>query len=116
VNFTLIDPEAVEPILDVTIPGPFEAGLHPFQLSAHGAQLKTGRSYQWFLAVVPKPDRRSADILVRGSVERVALEPDMRASDAVGLAKSGIWYDAFDAAAGEQRGALLEQVGLDDWL
>jgi hypothetical protein len=112
VNFTLIDPDGYAPILDVTIPGPFEAGVHPFHLAAHGAQLKTGHSYHWFVAVVPNPDRRSADIVARGAVERVEL-PGTATSDAVALAKAGIWYDAFDAAAGEQRSALLEQVGLE---
>ena len=113
VNFTLIEPDAIDPILDVTIEGPFEAGVQEIDLTAHDASLETGRSYLWFVAVVPDPDRRSADIVARGAVERVLPQPDVEADDAVALAKAGIWYDALAATAGPQRTALLAQVGIE---
>lgn len=113
VNFTLIEPNAVDPILDVTLEGPFEAGVQEINLAAHGATLETDRSYLWFVAVVPDPDRRSADIVARGAVERVVPEPDVKADDALALAKAGFWYDALAATAGPQRTALLAQVGIE---
>jgi len=129
VNFTLVDPQAVEPLLDVTIPGPFQAGFHRIELAAHGARLEAGKRYQWFVAVVPDPNRRSADVVARGSVERV-VEPAPLAAQIAGaspekraavLAKAGIWYDALEAIdrqmpdrrAVAQRDALLAQVGIE---
>jgi hypothetical protein len=133
VNFTLIDPTAIDPLVDVTlISGPFEAGVHAVDLSAHGATLAPGKQYHWFVAVVPDPERRSADIIARGAVERIeadsALQSELDAAEAGeranALAKGGIWYDALqalqtdieshpaEAAPRARRAALLEQAGL----
>ena len=129
VNFTLVDPDAVEPVLDLALPGPFEAGVHRIDLAAHGAKLALGKSYLWFVAVVRDPSRRSADVVARGAVQRVAqaaplaaqiagAAPDERAAV---LAGAGLWYDALDTIqrrlpeelAREQQKALLAQVGIE---
>ncbi len=132
VNFTLSEPEAVDPILDLMLAGPFRAGMQRVDLQAHGARLAVGKRFQWFVAVVPDPERRSADIVARGAIQRVA-EPELESQlekaepkETAGLlARAGIWYDALDvlsdrieespanAAVEAQRSALLEQVGLD---
>jgi len=133
VNFTLIDPAAIDPLVDVTLlSGPFEPGVHAVDLSSHGAKLEPGKQYHWFVALVPNPERRSADIIARGSIERIEPDPALQTAldgatnggRADALAQGGIWYDALDALQNEvesnpadaaprvRRAALLEQVGL----
>jgi hypothetical protein len=88
--------------------------------------------YQWFVALVRDPGRRSKDSVAGGGIERVAPSPELEARLASAddrdsyriLAQSGIWYDAVDrlsrqietdevASLREERAALLSQVGLD---
>ena len=38
VNFSLLDPDRIEPMVDVMIPGPFQAGFHVLSLADHEAQ------------------------------------------------------------------------------
>ena len=131
VNFTLIDPEAIEPIVDAMISGPFDAGYHMLSLADYEAQLEPGRHYEWFVAVVPDPENRASDTVARGAISRIAdpalasevanAEPE---AVALLLAQSGIWYEAIDALSRRvqqspedpeprmQRTAMLEQVGL----
>jgi hypothetical protein len=124
VNLTLVDPEAIDPILDVTLPGPFTAGVQVTALAEHGVELAIDERYEWFVAVVQDPGRRSADIIARGSVRRVA-DPELEgrvagagpAQAARVLAEEGIWYETLDAVSREaspaDRSALLSQVGLE---
>ena len=127
-NFTLIDPEESEPILDLTLEGPFAAGFQRVDLSDHEVRLEEGRAYQWFVAVVADPERRFGDPVARGSVRRVPSAPPLAAQIAAArpeekaavLAAAGIWYDALanvadrmpDRLAETQRDALLAQVGI----
>jgi len=106
VAFTLIDPDAVDPIVEVTVDGPHRAGVHAFDLAEHGVALKNGRRYEWYVAIVPDEDERSADTVARAAIERVA-EPELAvrvgqarsAAEAVQiLAAAGMWYDALDRA------------------
>lgn len=131
VNFTLIDPDAIDPMIDAMIAGPFEAGFQRLSLADYEAQLELGRRYEWFVAVVPDPENRSADTVARGAISRIAdaelasrvarAEPEAVARL---LAQSGIWYEALDALSRRveqnpedpeprmQRTAMLTQVGL----
>jgi hypothetical protein len=132
VSFTLIDPDAIDPLVSVTLPGPFRAGIQGVELRDYDARLALGKRYQWFVAVMPNPERRSADMIARGSVVRIEPSKQLTsqlvgqspAEAAVRLARAGIWYDALDAASAglderspaaalALRSALLEQVGLD---
>jgi hypothetical protein len=132
VNFTLLDPNAIDPILDVTLDGPFTAGFHAVELAAHGGRLEVGTRYEWYVAVVPDPARRSADSVARGTILRVS-EPDLESqlsraeSDRALslLASSGIWYEAMESVQRRvqerpddpepraERDALLAQVGIE---
>jgi hypothetical protein len=132
VNFTLIDPESVDPIIDVVLDGPFDTGMQAVRLADYGMRLEAEHTYHWFVALMPDPGRRSADMVAGGAVRRLAPEPelDRRLADghdaarADRLAEAGIWYDALDALEGEiatrptdatalaRRSALLEQAGL----
>lgn len=133
VAFTLIDPDAVDPIVEVTVDGPHRAGVHGFDLAEHGVALKNGRRYEWYVAVVPDQDERSADTVARAAIERVA-EPELAgrvgrarnsAEEVQLLAAAGMWYDALDRAqrdvaesptdanARARFAGLLEQVEIE---
>jgi len=104
VQLTIVDGEAIEPLVRVELPGPHAAGLHAFDLSAQGVTLAPGVDYRWFVSVVVDPDRPSRNPVSAGSL-RVAADADARrqtvssaAAPARGntLAELGLWYDAFD--------------------
>lgn len=131
VNFTLIDPNAIDPIVDEMIKGPFAAGVHVLSLADYEARLESGRNYEWFVAVVPDSENRSIHSAARGAIVRVA-DPELTSQIAASepdvafilLARSGIWYDALDAANRRMQempedpqsrhwlDAMLQQVGL----
>ncbi|MEE8513105.1 MAG: DUF928 domain-containing protein, partial [Gammaproteobacteria bacterium] len=129
VELTVTAPEAIEPLLELTLTPPIKEGIHALRLTDHGIALKPEVEYQWFVAVVTNPDERSKDILAGGSIQRVAASESVRTKlNEVGeimwpavYAESGLWYDAVDeisrliyanpADGGlrEQRASLLAQ-------
>jgi hypothetical protein len=132
VEFTVIDSQGVQPILETRIPAPVQAGVHRIRLSDYDIRLAPGTAYRWFIAVVPDADRRSRDILAGGALERVEMPAELKAkvaqaakSDLPSLyGEAGLWYDTVgamselieaapqDQALRKQRTALLAQVGL----
>jgi len=133
-EFALINDDEVEPILEITSDREMHEGLNFLDLAEHGVSLKPGIVYQWSVALVEQPDKRSSDIVSSGTIELVELTGAQRAALAradsaesvVIFAREGYWYDAFaglsrliDADPAnrrllEQRTALLRQVGLDE--
>ncbi len=132
VELTVTAQEAIEPLLELTLPPPIKEGIHALRLTDHGVSLKPEVEYQWFVAVVKNPDERSKDVLAGGSIKRVPPSEAVRTKlselgeimwPAV-YAESGLWYDAVDeiskliqanpADGGlrEQRASLLTQAGL----
>lgn len=130
VDFTLIAETAEEPLLETSLEGPFEAGVHLVRLADYGVTLEAGVPYTWSIALVPDPDRRDRDVVAAGMIRR---DPDPAAGAATtgsgpapyrALARRGIWYDALaelsdaiaarpaDDALRRQRASLLEQVGV----
>jgi hypothetical protein len=134
VDFTLIDETSVAPLLETTLPGPFPAGIHAVALAQHGVRLEEGRLYQWYVAAIDDPERRSGDRIAGAAILREPATPELERSLAEAgaaerhrvLAGSGLWYDAFEAlsrgvaadpadgALHEDRGRLLDEVGLPD--
>jgi hypothetical protein len=134
VEFTVVDSQKTDPLLELRIEPPVKAGFHKVRLADHGVRLQPGVSYQWFVAVVPDSGRRSKDILAGGSIERVSppdgLEAKIaraRRNDVPAMyAEAGLWYDAVsalgelidrtptDRALLDQRSALMRQVGLPE--
>jgi hypothetical protein len=134
VEVTVTSPDETAPIFETQLPGPIEAGVHKIALASHGVRLRPGVSYQWFVAVVPDPNRRSRDILAGGTIEHVAMPEALRAKLAQTpreehpaiYAEAGFWYDAVteiydlvatrpgDAALRKHRAALVAQVGLTE--
>ncbi|MEO8626659.1 MAG: DUF928 domain-containing protein [Betaproteobacteria bacterium] len=134
VELTLVDPNAVEPVLEVTLASPVQHGIHRVRLADYGVRLKQGVAYQWSIAIVPDGARRSRDILASGAIERIepASEWKTKLASARGegraalYAESGIWYDALEAISDlidtapaddmprRYRAALLAQGGLPE--
>jgi hypothetical protein len=133
VEFTLIEPKAVKPLVEERLAPPKKQGIHTIRLADYGISIEEGRVYQWFVTLIPDPERRSKDILSGGLIRRVEPSRELRekldrgeGKDAVHLcAEAGFWYDAFTAACElierspddvhlrQMRASLLEQVGLD---
>ena len=132
-EFTVVEDMGVEPILEVALPSPTEAGIHMISLVQYDLRLEAGKTYQWFVSLIPDSTRRSKDIIAGGLLEVESL-PDGLADnvkqatplDATKLlAKAGFWYDAMgvitqeiqanpmDQALRKVRAALLEQVDLN---
>lgn len=134
VELTLIATEAVQPLAEVRLAPPVQAGIHAFRLSEHGVRLKAGTSYRFFVAVMLDPDRRSRDVLAEGAVAlaecpqdaQVRLKEVARARKPFAYAEEGLWYDALqslselieaaprDTLLRRGRAALLQQVGLHE--
>jgi hypothetical protein len=132
VELTVMDLQAVQPILEIRIPPPVQAGVHRIRLADYGIRLSSGAAYRWYVAVVPDPDRRSKDILAGGAIERVEVPEGIKSklaqagnADLPSLyAEAGIWYDALRAISDlieaapqdhelrKRRAALLAQVKL----
>jgi len=132
VELTVMDPETTQPLLEMRVVAPIEAGIHRLRLSDHGVRLAPGVAYRWYVAVVPDSGRRSRDILAGGAIQRVNPSGEMatklgqarREELPAVYAEAGLWYDALtsmselidsapdDAALRQQRAALLTQIGL----
>jgi hypothetical protein len=134
IEFTLIDDQGIEPLLEKGIDPPTEAGVHQIRLADYDVRLRKGNQYKWFVALVPDPEQRSKDIIAAGAIELVALPDALREKLARAdkeqapyvYAERGIWYEALssisaliDAAPNDtrlrdMRASLLEQVGLPE--
>lgn len=134
IEVTIIEDQAVYPLLEKRISLPVQQGIHPIRLKDYNIHLSPGKEYRWFLAAIPAPDRRSRDIVAGGMISRVwaqeALLRKLAQADRKEIpriyAEAGIWYDVLaaisdlmDAAPDDtllrkQGAALLKQVGLPE--
>jgi|GEM_PF-184672 len=132
-EFTVIEGIGVEPVLEVPLSSPREAGIHMISLGEYDLKFEQGKTYQWFVSLIPDPARRSKDIIAGGMLEVMSLPENI--AEAVKqatpqeatklLANAGFWYDAIgaisqeiqahstDRALHDLRAALLEQVDLN---
>ena len=132
-EFTVIEGIGVNPILEVPLSTPMEAGIHMISLGEYDLKFEQGKTYQWFVSLIPDPARRSKDIIAGGMLEVMSLPENI--AEAVKqatpqeatklLANAGFWYDAIgaisqeiqahatDRALHDLRAALLEQVDLN---
>ena len=126
----------MQPLLDVTLNSPKQAGIQQIRLSDYNVQLQPGVAYKWSIAISPDPEHRSRDIVASGGIQRI--EPDGSLRDKLTRANqgeipaiyadAGMWYDALEAisdlviaspeekALRSQQAALLAQGGLQDLL
>ena len=133
IDFALIGVDPINPMLEITLEGPFEPGIQRIRTADLNTTLEAGVSYQWFIRVIPNPEQRLYDRVVGGGIERRERSAELQAKlDAAQpedahyvLAEAGIWYDALDGLSLQiesspndenllaQRAALFEQVGLE---
>jgi hypothetical protein len=134
IELTIVDPNTTEPLLETRIASPVARGVHRLRLADFGVRLAVGVPYQWSVAVVPNPARRSRDILASGTIERIEsageLDPKVSGAGKEDLvsqyAEAGIWYDALETVCDlierspgdkrprRDRAALLAQAGLPE--
>jgi len=134
VEFTLINDEAIDPLLEIEAGNSGVAGLQMLDLKEYNISLAPGVAYQWSVAQVEDEGSRSMDLFTSGVIKRVepdaALSKQIKGSTGTDLvaiyASEGIWYDALAAVSemikaspGDQnlvaiRDSLLEQVGLQE--
>ncbi|OGP96895.1 MAG: hypothetical protein A2157_02480 [Deltaproteobacteria bacterium RBG_16_47_11] len=134
VEVTIIEDQAIYPLLETGIPLPTQPGIHPIDLKDYTVSLSLDKQYRWYVAIIPDPDRRSRDIIAGGMIERIEPSENIRTKLAQAdketipyiYAEAGIWYDALaaisdlidatpdDAGLRKERSALLEQVGLSE--
>jgi hypothetical protein len=127
---TVRDRTSVQPLLEVEVPLPAQAGIHAVRLADHGVELAPEVDYLWFVSIVR--DQGSKNPTVTGGIRRRAPSPELierlradpEGREVFVYAENGIWYDAIaavsarisaaptDARLHEQRAALLDQVGL----
>jgi len=132
IEFTLNEPKAVEPVLEINIDGPDKEGIVLINLADYDINLKPGVEYEWFIAIVSDPEERSGDFL--GSATIKYLKPSRKLAERFQnkpanelyrcYAAEGYWYDAIEnvshkivatsdnAAFRAHRAALIEQVNL----
>jgi len=114
--------DAVEPVLKLRTEGAQAAGIHELRLADEGVELEPGREYQWSVAIVRDPERRSRDVVAIATIERT--ENARSGWDPAELAAAGLWYDAIEALSEPDspsqratyrayRADLLSQVGLE---
>jgi hypothetical protein len=132
IELTIIEDQAIIPLLETRIDSPEQPGIQSIRLTDLGIRLKEDIVYKWFIAIVPDPDRRSKDILAWGAMRYLEISDELKERllqfdkvTALNIyASAGIWYDAFaglselidisanDADLIRKRNALLEQIGL----
>jgi hypothetical protein len=101
VILTLSSRDATEPHCELELPSPARAGAQSVDLAACPADLEVGTEYEWFVAVVADPQKRSRDRISQGWIRRVPPPEGFDAAHASpgDLAGRGLWYDALHAAA-----------------
>ena len=134
VEVTLIEENGIKPIMKHKLSPPVGPGIQRVNLSEYDVHLMPGARYQWSVALVSDPKRRSLDIVASGGIERVAASSFSQAPDSntpkseapSAYAKAGLWYDTImsvsdliaesptDRALREQRATLLDTAGLKE--
>ena len=132
-ELTVVSRDSHDPLIEISVAPPIEAGIHAFDFAREGIRLVPGVRYEWFVALIADAEQRSNDIVAGGEIELVATSTDLERrlaeSGDVGAAdvyaRAGIWYDAVASVSmlvesnpgertyREHRAALLDQVGLE---
>ncbi len=131
VELTLTLEKGDTPVLEKRLSVPTKAGIQRVRLSEYGVKLIPGERYNWSIALVLDPKRRSKDIIAMGVIERVE-RADIKLAEApttdtfYQFAADGLWYDAVmtisqliesspaDPVLRKHRADLLDQVDLPE--
>lgn len=132
IEFTLIDEDGIDPLIETRLPPPTKAGIQRIQLSDFDLRLSPEKMYRWSVALVFDPEHRSKDIVASARIQRAlpseiptTLLEQVDAVEATYIqAEAGLWYDAIATISQairkspeephfqHMRGALLEQADL----
>jgi hypothetical protein len=132
VELTVIERNAVKPILEKILKSPEKGGIQSIRLADYGVHLSKDIQYKWFVTLITDAAYRSKDILAGGIITLVDAPLSLPAKlEEAGsrwayfvYAEEGLWYDSLDAISRmidvapnnvelyKQRAAMLEQVGL----
>ncbi len=114
-QFTISTPTQPNPILEVNVPAPREAGVYSLRTADYHIRLEPGVLYIWSVSVILNPKARSRDVVASASLLRTAPDPALETAPpsrrAALFAQAGLWYDAVAAAA--ETAALDHHVALD---
>lgn len=128
IEITVTTEDAVDPILETTVSGVDRAGIQSISLAAHGVRLALDTEYRWHVALIADAEHRSKDIIASGAIRRIALTPELAASQkgrtsverARLYAENGLWYDAIETARNAETDPqqnlfekLILEAGLD---
>ncbi len=104
VEFSLVDPNFPQPVIEIIIEEKVKKGIHGVSLENHKINLKLGIEYQWSVAIIINSDDRSKDIVSTSHIQRINnmkvdrsnSEPDKELEIITEFAEKGIWYTMFD--------------------
>ena len=121
-ELVLQEHDADEPLLEVQLASRPDRQVASLALADHGVRLRPGVEYEWSVALVADPERRSHDVFSMGTVQYVPPGAELSASleqlagteRVTRLLASGYWYDTIElletgAAAGDQFMAHWQQ-------
>ncbi|MCP4698161.1 MAG: DUF928 domain-containing protein [Gammaproteobacteria bacterium] len=123
VKFTLVkakqqSPEDTIPLMEETMKIS-KAGILPLRLADYNVTLKEDVDYEWSVAIMSSPKRRSRGAMAIGAIKRV--EPPSWLSTRLAsvlprqqpdlYARAGLWYDAIDSIS-----QLIAAHPDDEWL
>lgn len=134
IEFTLNRESQEKPMLERSLSGPLEAGIHAIRLSDVGVRLEPGERYTWYVTVVVDPEKPSINPYSGGPIELVSETPQLHSelrsaapeARASVFGRNGVWYEMLaeiseriaeepgNAILRDERAALLEQVNLAD--
>ena len=131
-EISLIGGRSVEPLLEIRIEPPVEAGVHVVRLADYGVALESGQTYEWFVALISDEEVRSKDVVSGAAIKRMDNSQRVKARIAGAepeqwariYAEEGLWYDLVETlseairlapentALRASRANLMEQVSL----
>jgi hypothetical protein len=126
-RFTISAPSRPDPVIEVTIPAPRQAGVYAVRTADYHVQLQPGVLYTWSVSVILNPKAPSRDIVASASLFRATPDPVVESAlrdapppqRATMFAQAGFWYEAVAAAADmgafdrhATLNALMNEVGL----
>ena len=127
IQFTISAPLRPDPVIEVNIPAPHQAGVYAIRTADYHVQLQPGVLYTWSVSVILNLKAPSRDIVASASLLRTAPDPTLESAlhgappsrRAALFAQAGFWYDAVAAAADMEAldryaalDALMNEVGL----
>ncbi len=132
VVLTLIELDAIKPLLEEPLQDPLSRGIYVLELADYGIRLQPNKIYEWSVRIIEDTNDPSGDAIARSFIQRVIPDAEISAvleqsdplSRAQGYARNGIWHDALatlmveDSSSQAQdrlrraRNWLLEQVEL----